>query len=352
MDYNSNRAFYNLEDFYRLEKIDAHVHINSLNSAYIQQSIEDNFRLLSVNVDAAEFPSTEKQLEISVYHLAENPTHFAFVSAFPMAGWDNPDWVNGTIKYLDQSFKRGAVGIKIWKNIGMEFQDNHDHFIMIDNPRFSPVFDYIIEKNVPLLGHLGEPKDCWLSLEDISIKYIRDYFKSHPQYHMYLHSEFPSYDDQITARDRMLEKNPNLKFLAVHLASLEWDVHQVAGFLDRFPKATVDLSARLMYVQYQSSLDRQKIRNFFLKYQDRIIYGTDIIEEAGVDLIELRNEIHCKWLEDWNFLTTEEIMNSNEFDRDFQGLALPRVVIDKIYTKNAEKLFPLSWKGHNTNKKI
>jgi len=338
---------YSLDDFKLIEKIDAHIHINSFDSAFIRQSKEDNFRLLSVNVDAAEFPSLENQLATSMHHLNEEPERFAFVSAFPMEGWDHPGWIDKTIDHLDQSLKKGAVAVKIWKNIGMEFKDNHDHFIMIDNPRFSPIFDYIIEKNVPLLGHLGEPKDCWLPLDEINIKYIYDYFKSHPQYHMYLHPEFPSYDEQISARNRMLKKNSSLQFLAVHLASLEWDITRIADFLDTYLNTLVDVSARMMYLQYQSRLDRQKVRDLFIKYQDRIIYGTDIIEEAGVDLIKLSNEIHCKWLEDWKFLATAEIMKTEEFKGDFKGLALPRRVIDKVYKQNAERLFPFSWKGNN-----
>ncbi len=334
---------YSLKDFYLIEKIDAHVHINSLDSAFLQQSKKDNFRLLSVNVDASEFPSIEEQTAISTRLLSENPDRFAFVSAFPMSGWDNSDWVKKTIEHLDQCFKRGAVAVKIWKNIGMEFKDNQNHYVMIDSPQFGPIFNYIIEKNIPLLGHLGEPKDCWLSLEDISIKYIRDYFQNHPQYHMYLHPEFPSYDEQITARDRMLKKNPNLKFIAVHLASLEWDVNQVAQFLDTFPKTVIDLSARLMYMQYHSNRNREMVREFFVKYQDRIIYGTDIIQEPNSDLNIFRDEVHNKWIEDWKFLTGNEIMQTSEFDATFQGLALPRQVIEKLYRINAERLFPKAW---------
>jgi len=343
MQNNSNNFPYNIDDFYRIDKIDAHVHINSMDSVLVHQSKADNFKLLSVNIDAMEFPSIKQQLAISEHLRKNNRDHLAFVSTFPMQGWDDPDWEIRTIKYLDQCFKRGAVAVKIWKNIGMEYKDNQDRFVMIDNPRFDSIFDHMRQKNIPILGHLGEPKDCWLPLKDISIKYIYDYFQSHPQYHMYLHPEYPSYHDQITARDHMLEKNRNLQFIAVHLASLEWDVHQVGLFLDSFSNANIDVSARLMYIQYQSIRNRHKVREFFLKYQNRIIYGSDIIQEENIDPNEFKKEIHKKWFEDWKYLATAEFMQSADIDEEFQGLALPHSVIQKIYKNNVEKLFPNAW---------
>src|SRR5690606_15613879 len=102
------------------------------------------------------------------------------------------------------------------------------------------------------------------------------YFKSHPEYHMYLHPEAPSYEDQINARDHLLEKFPNLIFTGAHIGSIEWSVDEIAKRLDKFPNMNIDLSARMAHLQYQSIADYDKVRNFMLKYKDRIIYGTDI----------------------------------------------------------------------------
>jgi predicted TIM-barrel fold metal-dependent hydrolase len=307
----------------------------------------DNFKLLSIGVDTAEFPPLEEQMTVSENLLKTNPEHFAFVSTFKMHGWDATDWQERTIRYLDETFSRGAIAVKIWKNIGMEFLDAHGKFVMVDDAKFDPIFQDLSQKNIPMTGHLGEPKDCWLPIQDISIKYIRDYFQTHPQYHMYLHPEFPAYDEQIAARDRMLEKNRQLSFIAVHLASIEWDIDELAGFLDTYSNAVVDLSARLMYLQYHSSQDRKKVRDFFLKYQDRILYGTDIIQDPDIDPNQFKEEVHNKWSEDWKYLTTREIMQTDEFDMSFQGLELPRQVIEKIYRINAQKLFPNAWKNKN-----
>jgi predicted TIM-barrel fold metal-dependent hydrolase len=339
-----NNLLYAPEDFYRLEKIDAHVHVNGDEDAFIQQSKADNFKLLSVNVDAGEFPSIEEQMAICENLLKENRDCFAFVSTFPIQGWEKENWVERTLRRIDAGLNKGAVAVKIWKNIGMEYKDDQGRFVMIDNPGFTPVFEHIVEKNIPLLAHIGEPKDCWLPLEQISLKYIHDYYQNHPQYHMYRHPEFPSYAEQIASRDRMLDNNPELKFLAVHLASLEWDISRVAQFLTTYSNAHVDLAARMMYLQYQSVKNHRAVRDFFLTYQDRILYGSDIIQEPGISADCLKNGMHTQWINDWQFLVTAQVMQTNEFEGDFKGLALPRPVIDKIYRENAQRMFPQAWR--------
>ena len=80
-----------------------------------------------------------------------------------------------------------------------------------------------------LMGHL-EPRNCWLPLEEMTVKNDRRYFQNNPQYHMYLHPEMPSYEEQLAARDRMLGKHPNLPFLGAHFGSLEWSVDALARF--------------------------------------------------------------------------------------------------------------------------
>ena len=74
----------------------------------------------------------------------------------------------------------------------------------------------------------------------------------------------------MAARDRMLEKNPELIFVGCHLSSLEWSVEELALFLDRFPNASVDMAARMGQLFYQTHENREKVRDFFIEYQDRI----------------------------------------------------------------------------------
>jgi hypothetical protein len=216
---------------------------------------------------------------------------------------------------------------------------------MIDNAGFDNIFAHIRQKNVVLIGHLGEPKSCWLPIDEIPIRYIRDYFADHPQYHMYLHPEMPSYEEQLRARDRMLTKNQKLSFIGAHLASLEWSVDEIGRFLDRFPNADVDMAARMGNIQYQASRDQAKVRGFFMKYQDRILYATDLVYAAGTPEEEQLAEMRRIWYEDWKFLTGDSLMTNGEFEGGFLGLHLPADVIDKIYYKNAIGKFGDQWEA-------
>ncbi len=117
-----------------------------------------------------------------------------------MAGWDNPEWMKNTLRYLDSTFAEGAVAAKVWKNIGMEFRDKDSNLVMIDNPRFDSIFRHLKEKDIPLIGHHGEPKDCWLPADKMINNDMKLYFGNHPQYHMNIHPDMPSYEEQMALR--------------------------------------------------------------------------------------------------------------------------------------------------------
>ena len=77
----------------------------------------------------------------------------------------------------------------------MSLKDKNGKLVMIDDARFDPIIDFIVKNNIPLVGHLGEPKNYWLPLDKMTTKGDRSYFKENPKYHMYLHPEFPSNED-------------------------------------------------------------------------------------------------------------------------------------------------------------
>jgi len=80
-------------------------------------------------------------------------------------------------------------------------------------------------------------------------------------------------EPQVAARDRMLQRHPALRVVGCHLGSLEYDVDELAKRLDKYPNLAVDLSARIVHLQIQP---RGKVRAFLVKYQDRLLYGTDV----------------------------------------------------------------------------
>ncbi len=333
-------SYYNINDFATVEKYDTHVHLNVDDTTFIKQAKADNFRLLAVNVNPAYYPPIEEQRRIAIKLVKAFPKQLAYATTFSLDNWDSDGWQQKQLTYLKESFDKGAIAVKVWKNVGMELRDKNGKFVMIDDPKFDPLFDYLTKNHIPLIGHLGEPKNAWLPLEQMTIKSNQSYFSKHPEYHMYLHPDYPSYDQLMQARDHVLEKHPRLQFIGAHLGSLEWSTEELAKRLDKFPNMAVDMAARISHLQLQSVTDYEKVRNFFIKYQDRLIYATDLEAGGTINAPELEKKIHDSWTRDWNFLVGDAMMNSTGFDAAFKGLRLPKTIVDKIYRQNAQKWFP------------
>lgn len=188
----NQEEFYSIDDFDTVEKIDAHVHMNTANPIVIEEGIDSKMKLITLNVAAPTMISIQQQQEVAVQLKERYPERFAYTTTFSLEGWNNKEnWQEETLQYLKNSIDKGAFGVKVWKNIGMEFKDSNGDFIMIDDPQFDPIFEFLSNEGIPLYAHIGEPKNCWLPLDEMTVANDREYFKNHPQYHMYLHPEYP-----------------------------------------------------------------------------------------------------------------------------------------------------------------
>lgn len=331
--------YYKFDDFERVRKIDTHVHLNSNSTEIGKLAEQDNFRLVNVNVDVPDL-SVYAQERYALLQNAAFPKDVFYVTSFSLQD-RTEGWRDRALAHIDSSFQRGAIGLKVWKNIGMVYRDTANAFIMIDDPMFDPIVKLVIDRKKTLLGHLGEPRNCWLPLDQMTVNNDRSYFETHPEYHMFRHPEFPSYEDQINARDRFLEKHPDLRFVGAHLGSLEWSVDELAKRLDRFPNMAVDMAARIPHLQFQSQRNRNQVRNFIIEYADRLIYATDGGIDPTDDPDRSRRALHEAWLRDWRYFVTDEKMSTPEVNGEFTGLNLPREVVDKIYYHNAIRWFDL-----------
>jgi len=338
-------AHYSMNDFAGARKFDAHVHMNVTDPAFLEQARDDGFELMAINVDYPDFPklADQRASALTQLHAQEKyrPARVYWATTFSMQGFGKPDWATKVKAGLAADAAEGAKAVKIWKNVGMK-EKAAGKLIMLDDPAISPIADEVQKLGLTLIGHQGEPHNCWLPLDQMTTDNDREYFKNHPQYHMFLHPEMPSYEDQIKARDNFVAAHPQLRFVGAHLGSLEYDVDRIAAFLDRFPNASVDMAARMSQVQYQSARDIEKVRAFFVRYQDRLLYGTDLTLNPGDDTQEFKAEAHNVWTRDWRYLATDESQRVEIIKADVPGLALPRDVIDKVYYSNAARAFALN----------
>jgi hypothetical protein len=342
-------GFYGTGDFQSVLKIDSHAHIDTDKGVFEKQAVADNFRLLTINVDISDSVAVIKQHEQALESVKNFPKNVNYIATFyfDTAGFGTDGWSRKIIAHLEKDIAGGAIAVKIWKNIGMKERDRTGRFIMVDDPALDPVINYIISRHLPVTGHLGEPRNCWLPLDKMTVSGDSSYFAENPQYHMFLHPDFPSYEAQIDARDHLLEKHPDLTFIGCHLGSLEWSVVELAKRLDKFPNMAVDMAARICHLQYQAMTDRKKVRDFCIKYQDRLLYGTDLSEEGAGTNEELAKNMHSTWTEDWKFFVTADKMTCRSFRGEFEGLQLPKEVVRKIYSENAIKWYNLNTGSKN-----
>lgn len=322
--------------------IDAHVHLNQPSPALMHAAEEYGAYYLSINTDIPFFPPLDQQ-ENTIHLLNTMVPRAFFMTSFDMKTWGTDSWQENALAQIKLGLKNGARGVKIWKNLGMDEQlrTTDGAMLMVDNEAFDPVFKYIEDNNIVLIGHQGEPKNCWLPLEQMTMNSDRDYFSAHPEYHMFLHPEYPSYEEQMAARDRLLEKFPKLTYVGLHLFSLEWNLDEVSKRLHLYPNTMTDLAERICHVQFQTMQDREKVRSFFIEHQDRIIYGTDVIDDGVLSPAEISEKIKKLWHFHWTYFSTDQVMTAPEFEGSFKGLDLSEEVLHKIFYENAVKTYGL-----------
>jgi predicted TIM-barrel fold metal-dependent hydrolase len=324
-----------------IKKIDMHAHFK-YERDYLPAFFEKwNMQALQVDVAIADSAGVRRSWNEYVAYAKAQPDLFFLCSSLIGVDIDKPDFAANAIKKLEQEILEGARMVKVWKNFGMVTKDASGKFIQIDDIRLQPIWNFLKERNIPVMAHIGEPVQAWRPLDDKNNPHF-GYYTEHPQYHAYQHPEIPSYETIITARDNWIENNPDLRILCAHMGSMSHDVDMVAERLDKFPNIYVEPAARFGDLVGQ---DSDKVRAFFEKYQDRIMFGTDYgssSPQAGKTMEDLKNE-EQSLMEDyqrlWTYVSTKEAVA--ERGQKNIGLGLSVEVLNKFYYQNAADFLKL-----------
>ncbi len=142
-------------DFKTFPKIDAHVHLETSDDSFVELVKENNFKLLSLVTRSEPQPVISEEFNYARALYDSHPEIIAFATTFTMDGFGEPGWQEKVVAWLDSSFKAGAITVKFWKDIGMTFRDKDGSFIMIDDPRFDPIIDFIESQNKTMLTTMG-----------------------------------------------------------------------------------------------------------------------------------------------------------------------------------------------------
>ncbi len=354
--FNPTESFAQLDYLKSIKKIDLHVHIRN-DAPYIRKIMDDlNMKMCTICTGGRNTERMNFQIDSAIVFSKEYPRYYAWITTFDLTTRNEPDWVEKVKKQLKYSFDNGAVGVKIWKEIGMDIKNADGEYIQVDDPMFDPIYEFIASEGKTILAHIGEPIQAWMPQHPITKERPGNYWAKHPQYSFWDKPELPSYSDIMAARDHVLENHSNLRFVGAHLASLEFDVDEITKRMDKYPNFAVGIGGRTRYLMWQA---RGKVREFFIKYQDRIMYGTDrsggMVKGKGVPMTDEDIEESKRSILDRHdlffryYATDEEIPWGNhviggkplpEPTYTVKGLALPKEVLDKVFYKNAVKWFP------------
>lgn len=327
--------------FETIEKIDFHSHIFEDVPGLAAMLKRINLRIVNVCNRG-----TDRELLKEMEELAEQlyvsygKDILPFGSTIDLTRRDEATYSAEVIDWLDRSFEAGAVLVKIWKDVGLELKNQDGAFLLPDDPRFDPIYSHIASRGRPLLAHLGEPLAAWLPLDPDNVHY--GYYSTHPEWHLYGKSEFPSHQALMDSRDRILERHPELIMVGAHMGSMSHDVAEVAKRLDRYPNFYVECSARTADLTRQEA---GKVRDFFLKYQDRVMYGLDMTRDglrgkklSASEAQEFLNSLEERYRRDFQFYAGQGKMEYR--GKEVECLNLPLEVLQKFYSKNALRLLP------------
>jgi predicted TIM-barrel fold metal-dependent hydrolase len=252
-----------------------------------------------------------------------NPARLVVFTNISFVGFGEKEWLAKTLLQLEQDVKAGARGLKLYKEFGMEFKDEKNNIIHIDDSRLDAVWEKCAELNIPVLIHSADPKSFWLPADKNNERWLE--LAKHPDRKRT--AKDPSWDEVIAEQHNMFLQHPNTKFIAAHFGWLANDLERLGKFLD---------SAQNVYVEFGaviSDIGRQPraAKAFFTKYQDRILFGKDswVPEEYATYFRVLETEdeyfpYHKKYHAYWKMY----------------GMGLPDDILKKIYYKNALKVIP------------
>ncbi len=320
-------------DIGSIKKIDVHAHYR-----YSRPYLSDLFKKWNmqaglVDVAQADSDGINRSWDNYLVHAQDNPDIAFLCSSLIGVGIDAPDYAQQEIERLGREIDSGAKMVKVWKNFGMVTKDDSGKFIQIDDPRLQPIWDFLVSKGIPVMAHIGEPVQAWRPLDPGNPHY--GYYQNNPQYHAYNFPEIPTYETIITARDNWIESNPDLKILCAHNGSMSHDTDMIAERLDKFPNMYVELAARFGDLARQ---DNGKVRAYFKKYQDRIMFGSDYgnsrpeDEFTAAELEEERADLDESYDVLWKYLSGADSMVVRR--QKTLGLGLSTEILQKVYYQN------------------
>ncbi len=304
--------------------VDSHNH-TTITANNIEQMIKEmdalNLRVL-INLSGGNAAAVQQKVEF--IRSSKHPDRFR---VFANVNWNNadaPGWGEKAAADLEQAIRNGAIGLKIAKNLGLDARKTDGSRLQVDDPILKPIWDVCARLNVPVIIHTAEPQEFFSPLDMKNERWLElalfpDRRNNGPN--------DPSFEQLVGERDRMYSANPKTRYIGAHFNWYGNDLARAARQLDARPNLVLEVGA----VLYDFARQPRASREFFIKYQDRILFGKDAYEATEFPY----------W---WRVFET----NDEYFDyyRDYHafwklyGMGLPDAVLKKLYYQNALRWTP------------
>jgi predicted TIM-barrel fold metal-dependent hydrolase len=254
------------------------------------------------------------------------PDRFSAIGWMDWSGVDRSDFVSVTIERLNRLVDHGACGIKFWKDLGLTLRDAQGRLLRIDEDRFDPIFEACGKLGLPVMFHTADPSAFFEPIDAQNERY--EELAAHPDWGF--HNSPISKRELLEQRNRVIARHPEVTFVGAHCAESGEDLAYLAEQLDSLPNLQIDISART------PELGRQpyRAREFFLKYADRILFGTDLLPEVEM------YRLYFRFLETADEYFAYPSHASRQGRWNIYGLYLPDDVLRKVYRDNALRLLP------------
>ncbi|MEH6771180.1 amidohydrolase family protein [Maribacter arcticus] len=252
------------------------------------------------------------------------PNRFAVFANVDFEGAKDVEWGEKAAAQLEDDIKNGAKGLKIYKSLGLRNKDSDGKRLAIDDPRLDPIWAKCAEMGVPVLIHAADPKSFWDDMNSDNERWLE--LKTHPRRKRSATDPAP-FEQIIQEQHNVFKKHPNTKFINAHMGWHANNLKKLGELLDEMPNMNVGISAVIAELGRQP----QNARAFFIKYQDRVLFGKDSwkpeefptyfrVLESNDEYFPYYKKYHAFW--------------------SMYGLNLPDDVLRKLYYQNALKLIP------------
>lgn len=281
-----------------------------------------NVRVL-VNLSGGSDPDAVKQ-KVDFIRSSRHADRFRVFANVDWEGAGGPGWAERAVSRLEASVANGAIGLKIFKNLGLTAKAADGTRLKVDDPALNPVWQACARLNIPVIIHTAEPMEFFSPLDYRNERWLE--LALFPNRRNNAPGQ-PGFDELLAERDRMFAANPKTRYIAAHFGYYGHDLARAAAALDRMPNVYPEVSA----VLYEFGRQPRTARAFFVKYQDRILFGKDAYEpseypyywrvfETGDEYFDYYRDYHAFW--------------------KLYGMELPDQVLRKVYYANALKVAP------------